>query len=403
LFFELANHLQNVLVTISDKKLGVDANADGIIDYYNADVVTANDYYPGGMQMPGRKFSSGNSYQYGFQGKRKDDDIHGEGNAYDFGERIYDSRVVKWLSVDPLYKKFEKYSPYSFCIGNPIAIIDYDGRDIIDFIKNIKQSKEYKVASGVWTKSQTFNNTLARFAGAHGNDDSKSLGYTSKGDLSGVKLEFRQIVRGEAGQEFQGKTTILATTTDGKQIDLLGYTGNMSDIATGSLKISVQFSAVTDFPQKLIVGNHELLVHAEKFGELVNQYQQGKISGEEFTTQWTTLTTGNLPHTEMANGFNSKYNTANAELKEAAKKEFGVVNAVDVAPGQDMQDAYGTKGKEGVIPAINRGGQATILQQLDSEINGERSYFFKWSNGIKTYKTPEAMNKDIKKPNNPTP
>jgi hypothetical protein len=229
------------------------------------------------------------------------------------------------------------------------------------------------------------------------------LGYTSKGDLSGVKLEFRQIVRGEAGEEFQGKTTILATTKDGKQIDLLGYTGNMSDIASGSLKVSVQFSAVTNFPQKLIVGNHELLVHAEKFGELVNSYQNGSISGEEFTKLWTTLTAGNLPHTEMANGFNSKYNTANAELKEAAKKEFGVVNAVDVVPGQNMQDAYGTKGKEGVIPAINRAGQATILQLLDQEINGEKSYFFKWRYGIKTYKTPEEMNKDIKKPNNPTP
>ena len=45
--YELANHLGNVLVTISDKKIGVDANSDGVIDYYNADVVTANDCYHG--------------------------------------------------------------------------------------------------------------------------------------------------------------------------------------------------------------------------------------------------------------------------------------------------------------------------------------------------------------------
>ena len=58
--FELSNHLGNVLVTVSDKKIGVDvAPADGIIDYYNADVVTANDYAPFASLLPGRKYSNG--------------------------------------------------------------------------------------------------------------------------------------------------------------------------------------------------------------------------------------------------------------------------------------------------------------------------------------------------------
>lgn len=82
-----------MLVTISDKKIG--HTTDGTtIDYYNANVVTGNDYYPGGMQMPGRKYQAGSSsYQYGFAGKRKDNDIYGEGNAYDFDARMYSPRV----------------------------------------------------------------------------------------------------------------------------------------------------------------------------------------------------------------------------------------------------------------------------------------------------------------------
>jgi hypothetical protein len=71
-FFELSNHLGNVLVTISDKKIGVNdgtydaggvklnSTPDDKIDYYTADVVTANDYYPFGMLMPGRKFATTN-------------------------------------------------------------------------------------------------------------------------------------------------------------------------------------------------------------------------------------------------------------------------------------------------------------------------------------------------------
>lgn len=37
----------------------------------------------------------------------------------------------KWLSVDPLAKKYPQHSPYNFVGGNPINSIDPDGRDII--------------------------------------------------------------------------------------------------------------------------------------------------------------------------------------------------------------------------------------------------------------------------------
>ena len=51
--YELSNHLGNVLSTISDKKIGVSAGKT-VVDYYSAVVTTQNDYYPFGMQMPGR-------------------------------------------------------------------------------------------------------------------------------------------------------------------------------------------------------------------------------------------------------------------------------------------------------------------------------------------------------------
>jgi hypothetical protein len=47
--FELANHLGNVQVVVSDRKVQKDDNADGLIDYYVADIVSATDYYAFGM------------------------------------------------------------------------------------------------------------------------------------------------------------------------------------------------------------------------------------------------------------------------------------------------------------------------------------------------------------------
>ena len=97
--FELSNHLGDVLVTVSDKKLATDENSDGEIDYYNADVVTANDYAPFGMGMVGRSFvsPSGARGRYGFNGKENDDDVKGEGNQQDYGMRIYDPRLGRFL------------------------------------------------------------------------------------------------------------------------------------------------------------------------------------------------------------------------------------------------------------------------------------------------------------------
>jgi hypothetical protein len=46
--FELSNHLGNVLVTLNDKKLGVSSN-NNTVDYFNPQVVSAQDYYPFGM------------------------------------------------------------------------------------------------------------------------------------------------------------------------------------------------------------------------------------------------------------------------------------------------------------------------------------------------------------------
>jgi RHS repeat-associated protein len=69
-------------------------------------------------------------YRFGFNGMEKVDEVSGSGNAYDFGARIYDSRLGRWMSVDPLYNhpKNISHSPYNFAINSPIMIIDKDGK-----------------------------------------------------------------------------------------------------------------------------------------------------------------------------------------------------------------------------------------------------------------------------------
>lgn len=51
----------------------------------------------------------------------------GGGSTYDYGFRIYNPQIAKFLSVDPLTKKFPMLTPYQFASNIPIWAIDLDG------------------------------------------------------------------------------------------------------------------------------------------------------------------------------------------------------------------------------------------------------------------------------------
>ncbi|MEA3496436.1 MAG: RHS repeat-associated core domain-containing protein, partial [Bacteroidota bacterium] len=69
----------------------------------------------------------GESYRYGFNGMEQDNEVKGNGNSLNFGARIYDSRLVRWLSVDPRYKDYPDQSPYNAFNNNPILFVDPTG------------------------------------------------------------------------------------------------------------------------------------------------------------------------------------------------------------------------------------------------------------------------------------
>lgn len=77
------------------------------------------------MIIPGRKYSAGSGYRYGFNGKENDKDA-GEG-IQDYGLRIYDGRLGRFLSVDPLSNQFPWNSVYCYAEGDPVNYIDLDG------------------------------------------------------------------------------------------------------------------------------------------------------------------------------------------------------------------------------------------------------------------------------------
>jgi RHS repeat-associated protein len=146
--FELSNHLGNVLATITDKKLQVSTNTTSTA-YFEADVQTVQDYYAFGMQMPGRKLSGG--YRYGFNGKENDNEVKGERNQIDYGWRVHDPRIGRFLSTDPISKDYPELTPYQYASNTPIQAIDLDGLEAagVGFGWGISQLQSTKAADQV--------------------------------------------------------------------------------------------------------------------------------------------------------------------------------------------------------------------------------------------------------------
>ena len=156
-FWVFTQHVINGIscTNIESPKLNVDPVLRGIDDFIDQDAEEDLRYFfvsdhlgsssfitdVGGdavqhlQYMPPDSYRDGEDYiyqrnsswnvPYTFSGKEKDSET---GYSY-FGARYYDSDLCIWLSVDPLADNSPSMSCYMYTAGNPVMLIDPDGRD----------------------------------------------------------------------------------------------------------------------------------------------------------------------------------------------------------------------------------------------------------------------------------
>lgn len=90
-------------------------------------------------------------YRYGFNGKENDNEVKGDGDQQNYGMRIYDTRVGKFLSVDPITAKYPMLTPYQFASNCPISGIDMDGLEYLTAIYNVT------IKNGINTVTADYN------------------------------------------------------------------------------------------------------------------------------------------------------------------------------------------------------------------------------------------------------
>lgn len=221
--YEISDHLGNVRSVISDRKL---PTQNGAVAEFAPDIVTAQDYYPFGMLMPGRQYANTSftnlEQRFHFQGQEGDDEWLGKGNAYAYKYRVSDSRIGRFFSVDPLAPKYPQWSPYVFSGNQVISTTELEG---LEPKEDLNQQGGYTIQSG-----NTFWGLEESWGIPHG-----SLSLANPG-LDPANLQINQNINVSwyawvsiNGQGFSKHTVFDNPITIDLQANFTGYSG------TGSL------------------------------------------------------------------------------------------------------------------------------------------------------------------------
>ncbi|MCH2229808.1 MAG: RHS repeat-associated core domain-containing protein [Crocinitomicaceae bacterium] len=320
--FYVYDHLGNTRMNYSTFKFAVvlDPNHN---PYYIAEnkVKFVADYFPYGKML--RHFN-GTEERYLTTQHERDQET-----GLDYrGARYYDADVARFLSLDPLATKFPEFSAYNYVMGNPIALVDPDGKAPSP-PKNVRYYNMVKQKDGTYkaqlnrVSSELVVRGDAAFKSSDGNTSYMSTGTYLQQDAAAVGVYTywngdgtikSQVVK--SSSDFISNYT--NHETDGQVLDT-----KMNDGSSGVI-LAIAGAATSGFETKLGLN----LLSRKKFTQFAAPGLKGRNTFlPKSTTRKLIVGAKSFGYGMSAYGIFSTYNSyENGEISKA-RRNYNYVNS----------------------------------------------------------------------------
>jgi RHS repeat-associated protein len=332
--------------------------------------------YPFGMQMPGRQspLIAGDEHRYGFNGMEMDDEVKNQrGTSYDFGARMYDPRVGRWLTIDPLAGKYPFLSPYAFAGNNPIIFNDPNGEDIGETVK-YQNDKNAQAATKLAYSNDIVKSMFDLFA--------KQNSGLYRSDVDG-KLSNHDLFFGTNVGMDNGLTEL--SVWDSNKEKWVKLKNADKQITNGDFKVRLEINLEVftnedynpaQVGENLDVLAHELYVHGNNAVKILSEWESSGKSTEDLEKLKTDLQDwvdagGDGEHKAAAMNENKDFTKVGKSFTKQLWEDFS--NESDVDLKSEKRETY-SKFVGRLVSETQRGGSDKFekeIREYDTQLKTE--------------------------------